>query len=265
MRNSPIGYIVWLAIMCLAAVGITVGIFCLLVPVPSREAPFYFAVSLLCAAELVGFAWLANYRLSRHFRIRVGGATQITIHFLIVVYFVLTLVFALVLAPSAEDSRRFFNGVTLAYAAFVFILLFGAGMLYAKDINLRGEAAEIRGESRGLKVMQVDVERLCGALRESASANPGDAARVERVVKKIEALRTSLEYAPGGKPGTLEEESERSVSDVNEKIAGQLNELMQGAAAAGGGERLADKLDAIESVVNNIEMLLKERQQQLLV
>ena len=264
MPKKPIGYIIWLTAMSLAAVLITVGIFSLLVPLESRGTPFYFAISALCAAELICFAWLVNYRLSRFFQIRASGATRITIHVLIVAYFFLTLIFALVLAPSPEEKARFFNAVTLVYAAFVFLLLFAAGMLYAKDINLQAETAEIQSESRSLKLMQVDIEGICMSLRESAKANSADVAAVDRVVKKIEALKTSLQYAPGKKPGTAEED-EQSIEDINEEINARLNELTQNVADMDGPDGFGDKLNAVDATVNQIEMLLKKRQQRLLV
>jgi hypothetical protein len=62
-----IGYIVWLAIMCLVGVAITVALFLELVPLAKRGDGFYLVVSMVCAAELVCFAWLVNYRLSRFY------------------------------------------------------------------------------------------------------------------------------------------------------------------------------------------------------
>lgn len=264
MENKPIGYIVWLAVMCLVAVSITVALFLVLVPLASRGYAFYFAVSVLCAAELVCFAWLVNYRLSGFYEIRISGATQITIHVLIGVYFLVTVIFALILAPTPSESNRFFNAVTLVYAASVFALLLAASMLYAKDISLVAENAEIRAQSRPLRLLEVDVEQICVTLRESARKNSGDVAAVDRVVKKIEALRTSLRYAPGKKPGTLEED-ERSIEDINNKINGRLGALTQSVANMGGPDGFGQKLSAVDSTVNEIEMLLKRRQQQLLV
>jgi len=264
MSNKPIGYIVWLAVMCLVAVSITVALFLVLVPLASRGYAFYFAVSVLCAAELVCFAWLVNYQLSRSYEIRISGVTQITIHVLIGVYFLVTVIFALILAPSPSESKGFFNAVTLLYAMSVFALLLAASMLYAKDISLVAESAQIRAQSRPLRLMEVDVEQICMTLRESAKKNSGDAAAVDRVAKKIEALRTSLQYAPGMKPGTLEED-QRSVQDINEKINSELSALTQCVADAGAGGGFGDKLDAIDSTVEKIEMLLKQRQQRLLV
>ena len=264
MENKPIGYIVWLAVMCLVAVSITVALFLVLVPLASRGYAFYFAVSVLCAAELVCFAWLVNYRLSRFYEIRISGATQITIHVLIGVYFLVTVIFALVLAPSPSESKGFFDAVTLVYAASVFALLLAASMLYAKDIGLQAEGAAIRAESRPLRLLEVDVEQICMTLRDSAKASSTDPAAVDRVVKKIEALRTSLQYAPPKKPGTLEED-ERSIEDINNKINSRLKALTQSVANMGGPDGFGEKLNALDSTVNEIEMLLKQRQQRLLV
>ena len=264
MQNKPIWYIVWLAVMCLVAVSITVAIFLVLVPPASRGYAFYFAVSVLCAAELVCFAWLVNYRLSTFYEIRISGATQITIHVLIGAYFLVTVIFALILAPSPSESKGFFNAVTLVYAASVFALLLAASMLYAKDIGLQAEGAAIRAESRPLRVLELDVEQICMTLRESARKNAGDVAAVERVVKKIEGLRTSLQYAPGKKPGTLEED-ERSIEDINNKISSRLEALTKSTGNMGGPDGFGQKLSAVDSTVNEIEMLLKQRQQRLLV
>jgi len=264
MSDKPIGYIVWLAVMCLVAVSITVALFLVLVPLASRGYAFYFAVSVLCAAELVSFAWLVNYQLSRCYEIRISGATQVTIHVLIGVYFLVTVIFALVLSPSPSESKGFFNAVTLVYAMSVFALLLAASMLYAKDISLVAEGAEIRAESRPLRLMEVDAEQICMTLRESAKKNSGDVAAVDRVVKKIEGLRTSLQYAPGKKPGTLEED-ERSIEDINNKINSRLDALRQGIADMGGPDGFGEKLNTVDSTVNEIEMLLKQRQQRLLV
>ena len=264
MENKPIGYVVWLALMFLAACLITIAIFLVMVSSKDRGAGFYLGVSALCAAEFVCFAWLANYRLSRYYKIRISGATQITIHVLIGAYFFMTVVFALVLAPSPSQSEGFFNAVSLLYAALTFLLLLAASMLYAKDIGLQAEGAAIRAESRPLRLLDVDVEQICMTLLDSAKASSTDSAAVDRVVKKIEALRTSLQYAPPRKPGTLDESGERSVRDINKKITNQFDELTQSAGNIS-GERLGEKLAAIESTVNQIEMLLKQRQQQLLV
>ncbi|MBN2271035.1 MAG: hypothetical protein JXN61_10495 [Sedimentisphaerales bacterium] len=264
MQNKPIGYIVWLAVMCLVAVSITVALFLVLVPLASRGYPFYFAISVLCAAELVCFAWLVNYRLSTFYEIRISGATQITIHVLIGVYFMVTVIFALVLAPSPSESKGVFNAVTLVYAASVFALLLAASMLYAKDIGLVAERAEIQAQSRPLRLLEVDVEQICMTLRDSARKNSGEVAAVERVVKKIEGLRTSLQYAPGKKPGTLEED-ERNIEAINNKISSRLEALTQSIADMSGPEGFARKLGAVDSTVNEIEMLLKQRQQRLLV
>ena len=264
MQNKPIGYVVWLAVMFLAATLITTAIFLAMVPSGDRGAGFYLGLSALCAAEFVCFAWMANYRLSRHYKLRISGATQIIIHILIGIYFLVTVVFAIVLAPSHPESEGFFNAVSLSYAALTFLLLLGASMLYARDISLQAEGAAIRAESRPLRLLETDVEQICATLRESARGGSSDAAAVDRLVKKIEALRTSLQYAPPKKSGTLDENGERSVREINKKIAGELSELSKSAADLGSGQP-GQKLGAIESTVNRIEMLLKERQQQLLV
>src|SRR3990172_8962171 len=249
MQNKPIGYIVWLAIMCLVAVSITVALFLVLVPLASRGYAFYFAVSVLCAAELVCFAWLVNYRLSRFYEIRISGATQITIHVLIGAYFLVTVIFALILAPSPSESKGFFNAVTLVYAASVFALLLAASMLYAKDIALVAENVRIRAQGRALRVLELDAEQICMTLRDSARKNSGDVAAVDRVVKKIEGLRTSLQYAPGRKPGTLEED-ERRIEDINNKINSGLEALTQSVANMGGPDGFGQKLNAVDSTVN---------------
>lgn len=264
MQNKPIGYIVWLAVMCLVAVSITVALFLVLVPLASRGYPFYFAISVLCAAELVCFAWLVNYRLSTFYEIRISGATQITIHVLIGVYFLVTVIFALILAPSPSESKGFFNAVTLVYAASVFALLLAASMLYAKDIGLVAENAQIRAQSRALRVLELDADQLCMTLRDSAKKNSGDVAAVDRVIKKIEGLRTSLQYAPGKKPGTLEE-NQRSIEDINAKISSRLDALTKSIANMGGPDGFGERLAGVDSTVNEIEMLLKQRQQRLLV
>ncbi|MBN2137902.1 MAG: hypothetical protein JW720_08845 [Sedimentisphaerales bacterium] len=265
MPNKPILYIVWLAGMCLAAVAITVGLFSVMIPPQSRETPFYFALSILCAAELVGFAWLAGYSLSKHFQIRISGATRITIHVLIGAYFLITLLFALGIAPAPEDAGRILNGVTLVYAALVFVLLFAAGMLYARDIGLRTETAADGAESRDLKLVKLDVETIRTALRESAKMHSADAAAVERVAKKIEAIATSLQYAPGAKPAAAEEDGWRSVQDLNDKIKSEIETLSRTVADMSDPATFEEKLNAVDATANKIETLLKQRQQQLLV
>ena len=68
----------------------------------------------------------------------------------------------------------------------------------------------------------------------------------------------------GKKPGTFEQD-DRSIEDINDKINSQITTLTQRVADMGGPDGFDEKLKAVDTIVNEIEMLLKQRQQQLLV
>jgi hypothetical protein len=165
-----------------------------------------------------------------------------------------------------EGGSRFADGIAIVYAVLTFLLLFAASALYARDAAVWAEDREVRGQRIELQVRAGEVDQLCRDLRNWGAANSAHTAAVDRVAKRLDAVRTSLDFAPGGKVGTLEEGTARNVASLNAQIASALQTLKDRAAdlQTRPGDA-AERLGALNAGVDQIDTLLRQRQQFLLL
>jgi len=264
--RSVVSTLWWLGIMFAFAELITAVIFCVATPPLERGSSFYMWLCVVMGAEMVFFAWTANYALAHRTGSGVGSATLITVHMLIVVWVAIAIVLAIVARTTPLGKGASAPWLAIVYALVTFFLLFGTSALYMRDLAVASEDRLKRAQRLELQVHALDVDQTCRDLRALPVENPEERTAIDRLVKKLEAIRTSFDFAPPGKSGTLEEDEAREVGDLDEQIQAATAQLRDGVAALKeepGGTPA--RLQALNGLADEIESLLRERQQRLLV
>ena len=257
--------VVWLSVMFLAAAIITIFAFLTAVPPADRGRPFYIWMAVACAAELLFFAWTANWSISRRSPGTTTGATRVMIHVLIAVWFLITLVTAFVATHQRQEMSYYNDRIAIAYAALTLLFFFGSYLLYAKDLTIQREDRITQADRLELRAHVADVEKVSDSLRRLGADSPDSALVLDRLAKRLDAVRTGLDFAPPGKIGALEEDGDRHVDEINARIIGEIRELAESVRdlEAGAGP-FDDRVAPVDSIVARIESSLRQRQHQLL-
>jgi cob(I)alamin adenosyltransferase len=268
-----VGTIVWQMIMFLLAAMITIVAFLAAVAPENRGVLFYVWLAVLCGGEFIIFTWSVNYQISKHGR-GLTGATLQTIHLLMIWWFLIAVPLAIVggLATGLMEwltgghASQWHDVVAELFAVMTLLFLLGAAMIYAKDLELQGEDRATQPDRIELQVWVAHVEEVVDNLRRFASEDDDHAASVDRLIKKLDAIRSSLQHAPPGKFGVHEEDGGRSVTHYNARIIGMIEELQaEVTKVCAGEEQTSDRLREIDQLLDRCESTLRQRQQFLLV
>ncbi len=258
--------VIWPLMMFVLAALITIVIFLAAVAPGDRGIAFYVGMAVLCGGEFIIFAWVINYWISRQGR-GLSGATLRIIHLMMIWWFLIALPVAMVVGGMAGwRYSRWHDVAAELLAVMTFLFFLGATMIYAKDLELQAEDRATRPERIELQVWVTAMEQACDQLRHLASEQADHAVAVDRLTKKLDAVRTSLQHAPPGKIGVHEEEGGRSASQYNARIVVSLEELQAKLSkACAGGQETPARLRELDELASRLESLLRQRQQFLLV
>ncbi len=260
-----LGRVIWAQMMFLLAALITIVVFLAAVPPSDRRIGFYVWMAVLCGGEFVIFTWAINYRSSRHGR-GISGATLQIIHLMMIWWFLIAVPVAAVGALTTWRSSQFHDLVAELLAILVFFFFLGATILYSKDLAIQAEERATEPERVELQVWATTVQQACDDLRSFASTHDDHAVYVERLVKKLDAIGTSLQHAPPGKIGVREEKGGRSVRQYNARIVALIEELRDKVVrVCASSEDISGRLDDLDQLLGRLESLLRQRQQFLLV
>jgi len=255
----------WPLLMFLMAALITIVIFLTAVSPGDRGIAFYVWMAVLCGGEFVIFAWSVNYSLSRHGR-GLSGATLRVVHWMMIWWFIFTVPAAITGGLSEWRFSQYHDVVAELFAIGSFLYFLGATVLCLKDLELQAEDRATQPERVELQVWATAVDQAKEELRRFGAEHPDQTVAVDRLVKKLEAVRTSLQHAPPGKIGVHEEEGGRSARQYNAQIVALIEGLQPKVASlCAGGEDAPARLRELEELANRCESLLRQRQQFLLV
>ena len=244
---------------------ITIAAFLTFVAPWDRQTGFYQAIAIVCAAEFVFFAWALNWTVSARTAQRVSGATLVSIHVLIGIWLLISLATSIFMAHPPQSRNYYADAAALIQAALTVIFFALAYTLYLKDLALQRENRQARAERRDLQVQVPGVEDVQLALRQLASRFPDQAAGVDRLAKQVDMIRTSLDFAPPAKIGTLEEDGVASTLAATNRIVDRLQALKERAAALDTvtQEEAGALLGELRALVEAVDTALRERQRLL--
>ncbi len=258
-----------------------------------RGSGFYIWMTVVCAAELVLFAWTANWYFSSQSSKKVSGAVVIIIHVMIVIWVIGTIYTASAMTSrktiekftkgvvdiveehlpygvagqktDESDANRFNDPIAFLYMGFTLIFFIGAVFLYTADMAHQEKDYITQTERKNVSVRVPDTEFASSTLKKACAVYPDSAVRIDRLAKRIEGISTSLHYAPPAKPGTREEQGGVSVADINLEINNEVTLLMQSLSrfnndAAGTDSACAE----VDAIVSRLELLVQRRQDRLL-
>jgi len=262
MRDQPVfGTLLWLSIVFLLAVWLTTAVFLVMTTGPLTFG-FYLWLAIVCAAEFVFFVWTANYAVGLRLG-RRAGAVLVMIHMLIGVWLLLTILMALLWGAVSQGEYN--STLAVVYGLLTFLFFLAATTLYARDMAVQAEDRLTQRQRVELQVRVADVDDLCQQLRTWAAAHDDQLAAADRLVKRLEGIRTGLDFAPPGKIGTLEEDDARNVQEFNVQIASALEEMKSRLTELRTRpQNTPDPLGGLVGVVDRLDSLLRRRQQFLL-
>jgi hypothetical protein len=237
----------------LLVVLVTTGIFFVLVAPEARSTPFFFWLSILCTAEFVAFAWYANGLVAAGTGQQLTGATRMTIHVLIAGWFAVTLVASTVLAHSPDYQPATLDRIGVLYAVLTLLLFLAVSALYSRDLRAQREDDEAQVDRQSLRHHLVDVEQLAAVLRRAVASEPEQAVSIDRLLKRLDGLKTDFEYASPRSTGDVAEPMERIVEQIKRLCACE---------ADIGGENLGAGITEATSCLERLELLFRERQRE---
>jgi hypothetical protein len=261
-KSSVVGTLAGISFMFALAAFVTIVAFLSFVPPDERARPFYLWMAVVCAVEFVAFAWAANTAVAKQATRRLSGAVVTTVHVMIVIWFLVSVAAAVMGAGPGRVQSYYHDRLAAVYAVLSFLFFFAAYQFCRRDLVLQAEDAVTQADRNELRKHVGAIEAARERLRQLAPAAGDRAPRFDRLAKRLDAVRTSLDYAPPGKLGTPEEKSGAHVDQTNAQIVAEVGALKTQISALGAGS--ADNLVAdIEAVTDRIEALLRERQRQL--
>lgn len=260
---SVIRVLAGISLMFALAALVTIGAFLTFVAPDERGKPFYLWLAVVCTAEFVAFAWAADTAIARQAANRLSGAVRVTIHVMIAIWLLATIAAAIFAAGPGRIQNYYNDRLAALYAVLTFLFFFAAFQLYRRDLTAQAEDAVTQIDRSELRKYVGAIDAARDRLRQMAATSAGAGPRIDRIHKRLDALRTSLDYAPPGKLGTVEEQGGVHVDQVNADIIAEVGNLS--ATIEGLGTPPADQILAeIEAAADRIESLLRERQRQLI-
>ena len=240
--------LLWMSLFFLLAALATYATFAAFVAGPDRRTTFYVAVSLVCAAELVLFAHMAHSRLARAGVPTASRAGRIQVNVLILVWLVLTIIAATVMANPAKADTIYSDRVLAVYLVLTFLFFLGVYGIYTRDIEISKVDRQLVAQRRILQLNVPDIEQVMRAVEELGRQHADQAVLADRVRKRVDTVRSALEGLLVG-AHALDSEQGAEVENCDSQIIQQVTQLigLPGGASKTAGDQVAKILSEIAS------------------
>lgn len=191
-ESSPAKTLLGYGMLALLGILVTCAVFAVFVAGPNRGATFYVALGMVCAAELVFFAHLANSALTRWTPAASLGAVRIQIHALIVVWLLVAIVVAIIASHPERQDTHIADRVLVIYALITFCFFAAAYFLYAKHYTLAEAGRQVAAERSAVHQFMPDMDASLAAVRGFGEQHPAHAVAADRTHKKLETVRFDI-------------------------------------------------------------------------
>ena len=190
--RSVFSSLIWLFLLFLFGAGVTWAVFSMFILGPERGMTYYFALSIVIAAEFVIFLHLANPGA------RAGGkasspATRYMAQGGIFVWFILTLIVAaFAVSPSRADTAAA-DKILLIDLVLTFVLLVFLYVIYAKDFEIGGITQQLADERANIQFDIPALEQVMRFTTDIGQQHSEHAALSDRVGKKVDTVRSAID------------------------------------------------------------------------
>lgn len=251
----------WLCVLFLMGAAVTVAAFAVFIPGPERGMTFYVALSIVVAAELVFFAHLAHSKLADAGGPTVSSATRIQVQVLIFIWFVLSVIGAVLAADPDHADTAYADRVLAIYLILTFVFFAVSYFVYAKDIEVERVDRQLIEERRAVQLAVPDIEQVMRAVGNLGDDHAEHAILADRVYKKLDSFRTAVEGA-----FVSERALDREGEDWNAKLEQQVGELvaLSGKAPDATAENASALLREISEKADAMLTTLRRREQALM-
>ncbi len=263
-RNSVVSVILWSSLLALFGIIITLFAFLTIIDPEKRDATFYVWLSVICTGELILFAWSSSWIVEKTIQRRISGASRIIIHVMIGIWFFITVLLGATLTIAPRG--RYQDFISILYIVLTFLFLAACSAIYTRDIRIQDDTSFAMAERSKLQYKTYCISHMKQRLRSIAEASPENAVRIDRIIKRLDSIESSLRYAAPAKTGTFEEVGPRSsetlidmITESVDSMAVELNKAMSGASSS-----LSEFLTTLERRIDDLELMVQHRQRYLL-
>jgi len=254
-----------LSALFLLAVVATYTLFAVFVPAANRTRIFYIVLSIVCGAELVVFAHLAHSRLARTGTPSATRPVRTQVNFLILVWFVLTLLTAAIAGNPQEGQEVNAYKVLAIYFVLTVIFFMAAYALYSKDVEVAAVDRQLAAERRSLQLNVPDIEQAMRALEELGRQHADHAVLADRVRKRMDTIRNALEgvLVSGG---SLQDSRDEQVQKWTTQMEQEITQLISlcGGASRMAADQVGEALGRIANQADTILATLRRRERSAL-
>jgi len=253
--------VLWFSVLFLLAAMVTGAAFAVFVAGPDRGTTFYVCLSLVVAAEMVFFSHLLQSRLAQAQAAAATPATRIQVQGLIFVWFVLTVIAAVVAASPSRADTLAADRVLVIDFILTFLFFAVAYALYARDREVEPVSRQLQAARQQVQVSAEPVRDAIGLVQKLAREHPGEAGLADQVRKKLDMVCTQLDSALV---------SERAVQSgapgEDQGLAHQMASLTDAITALGGAadEQVAAALQQVASQCDAVLDALRRRTRSLI-
>ena len=257
--NGPIGTCFTVAILFLLAVGLTVAAYLSLVIPDYRSQAFFVAVTSSCIAQLVFFGFLLYAMLTPASPNTPDTATRYRTGTLTGIWLIVVLVTS-GMAAAPKNADTFISDQLLIIQLTISLLFFMAVVFQHRqsvvvqmgDVQVQRERVRLEAYAGGLDV-------LLEALHRAAERFPAQAVEFERLVKRLDTLRTQLRSSSGTTLRSSERPSETIAMEQVEQRLRDVKKQVELVSVAS-PETIPPMLKDLRSAVDSALALLKRRE-----
>lgn len=262
MNRFPLMTVVWLALFCVCALGLTIYGFCAFITPEYRRETFHLMLAIICLGEVIVFAY-SGYMLTVPESVtRPSPAMRMRILALVLFWFVVIFFTGIIAVHPGNVDSFFSDKMVLFQGIFTLFLLMGAFFLHRQDVVLQVRDEVPQRERVQLQTYVGGVDAMIELLRTVEDEHEDLAKEFDRLTKGFDTLRSQLlavspvAVRQGGR--IVEPVPVEKIEEELLQLRGAVNSL-----ADAPSEKVADLLPKIRQQVNSVTDLLRRREDAL--
>jgi hypothetical protein len=257
--NRGLGACVSVAVLFAMMVGVTIAAYFSLIIPEYRNQAFYVGLTSSCVAEFVFFGSLLYAILSPASPSTPDTATRVRLTCLMAIWLVVILVTSgMAVAPKYADTFVS-DKLLIIQLAISFLFFMGLVFQHRQSVVVQTRNEPVQRERVRLDAYAGGVDVILSELQRTAERYPAEAVEFDRLLKRLDTLKTQLQSSSGT---TLRDAGRPCETIPVEQIERSLRELKQQVqqVSEASAETLAQRLADARDVTDRTLALLKRRE-----